>query len=60
VTYEKSNEETIIKILISKVRGLKLDNTIMFPIGLIAPHADGIVQDVHNGMLYWDTEELPC
>jgi hypothetical protein len=31
VTYEKSYEETSIKVLISKVRGLKLGNTIKFP-----------------------------
>jgi hypothetical protein len=49
VTYEKSYEETIIEVLISKVRGLKLDNTIKFPSGLIALHADGVVQDVHDG-----------
>jgi hypothetical protein len=60
VTYEKLYEETIIKVLISKVRGLKLDNTAKFPSGLIAPHADGIVRDVHDGMLVWSTEVLPC
>jgi hypothetical protein len=43
VTYEKSYEETTIKVLITKVRGLKLDNTIRFPIGLIATHADDVV-----------------
>jgi hypothetical protein len=43
VTYEKSYEETTIQVPISKVRGLKLDNTIKFPNGLIAPHADGVV-----------------
>jgi hypothetical protein len=31
VTYEKSYEETTIKVLITKVRGLKSDNTIRFP-----------------------------
>jgi hypothetical protein len=60
VTYEKLFEETTIKVVISKVRGLKLDNTIKFPSGLIAPHADGVVRDVHDGMLVWSTEELPC
>jgi hypothetical protein len=60
VTYEKSYEETTIKVLISKVRGLKFDNTIRFPSGLIAPHADGVVRDVHDGMLVWSTEVLPC
>jgi hypothetical protein len=59
VTYEKSNEETTIQVLISKVRGLKLDSTIKFPSGLIAPQADGVVRDVHDGMLIWSTEELP-
>jgi hypothetical protein len=60
VMYEKSYEETIIKVLISKVRGLKLDNTVKFPSMLIAPHADGVVRDVHDGMLVWSTEVLPC
>jgi hypothetical protein len=60
LTYKKVYEETTIKVLISKVRGLKLDNTIKFPSGLIAPHADGVVRDVHDGMLFWSTEELPC
>jgi hypothetical protein len=60
VTYEKLYEETIIKVLISKVRCLKLDNTVMFPSGLIASHADGIVRDVHDGMLVWSTEVLLC
>jgi hypothetical protein len=60
VRYEKSYEETTIKVLISKVRGLKLESTIKFPSGLIAPHADGFVRDVHDGMLIWSTEELPC
>jgi hypothetical protein len=43
VTYEKSYKETTIKVLIIKVRGLNSDNTIRFPSGLIAPHADGVV-----------------
>jgi hypothetical protein len=60
VTYEKSYEETTIKVLITKVRGLKLDNTIKFLSGLIAPHADGFVRDVHDGMLVWRTEVLRC
>jgi hypothetical protein len=60
VTYEKSYEETTIKVLVTKVRVLKSDNTIRFPSGLIAPHADGVVQDVHNGMLVWSTEILRC
>jgi hypothetical protein len=60
VTYEKLYEETIIKVLISKVRGLKLDNTVKFSSGLIAPHAYGVVRDVHDGMLVWSTEVLPC
>jgi hypothetical protein len=33
VTYQKSYEETTIQVLITKVRGLKLDNTIWFPAG---------------------------
>jgi hypothetical protein len=40
VMYQKSYEETTIKVLISKVRGLKLDSTLKFPSGLIAPHAE--------------------
>jgi hypothetical protein len=36
-------EETTIKVLITKVRSLKLDNTIRFPSGLIVTHADGVV-----------------
>jgi hypothetical protein len=60
VTYKKWYEETTIKVLISKVRGLKLDNTVRFPSGLIAPHADGVVRDVPDGMLVWSTEVLPC
>jgi hypothetical protein len=59
VTYEKSYEETTIKILISKVRGIKLGNTIKLPSRLIAPHSDGVVRDVLHGMLIWSTEELP-
>jgi hypothetical protein len=55
VTYQKSYEETIIKVLITKVRGLKLDNTIRFPSGLIATHAEGVVRDAHDGMLVWST-----
>jgi hypothetical protein len=60
VMYEKSYKETTIKVLISKVRGLKLESTTKFPSGLIAPHPDGVVRDVHDGMLIWSTEELPC
>jgi hypothetical protein len=60
VTYEKSYEETTIKVLINKVRGLKSDNTIRFPSGLIASHADGVVRDVHDGMLVWSTEIQGC
>jgi hypothetical protein len=56
VTYQKSYEETTIQVLITKVRSLKLDNTIRFPSGLIAPHANGVVQDTHNGMLVWNTK----
>jgi hypothetical protein len=55
VTYKKSYEETTIKVHITKVRGLKSDNTIRFPSGLIASHADGVVRDVHDGMLVWST-----
>jgi hypothetical protein len=58
LTYKKSYKETTIKVLITKVRGLKLDNTVRFPSGLIAPHADGVVRDVHDGMLVWSTELL--
>jgi hypothetical protein len=60
VTYQKSYEETTIQVLITKVRGLKLDNTIRFPSGLIAPHADGVVPDIHDGMLVWDTKLQQC
>jgi hypothetical protein len=60
VTHEKSYEETTIKILISKVRGIKLCNTIKFPSGLISPHSDGVVRNALNGMLIWSTKELPC
>jgi hypothetical protein len=48
VTYKKLYEETAIKVLISKVRGLELDDTIKFPSGLIALHADGVVRE-HGG-----------
>jgi hypothetical protein len=44
LTYEKSYEETTIKVLISKVRGLKLDSTVRFPSRLIAPHAYGVYE----------------
>jgi hypothetical protein len=60
VTYQKSYEETTIKVLITKVRALKLDNTIRFPSGLIATHADGVVRDAHDGMLVWNTEVQQC
>jgi hypothetical protein len=60
VTYEKSYKETTIKVLIIKVRGLKSDNTIRFPSGLIASHADGVIRDVHDGMLVWSTEIQRC
>jgi hypothetical protein len=60
VTYQKSYEETTIQVLITRVRGLKLDNTIRFPSGLVAPHGDGVVRDVHDGMLVWDTKVLRC
>jgi hypothetical protein len=60
VTYQKSYEETTIQVLITRVRGLKLDNTIRFPSGLVAPHGDGVVRDVHDGMLVWDTKVLQC
>jgi hypothetical protein len=60
VTYQKSYEETIIQVLITKVRGLKLDNTIRFPSGLLAPHGDGVVRDIYDGMLVWDTKVLRC
>jgi hypothetical protein len=60
VTYEKLHEETTIKVLITKVRGLKSDNTIRFPSGLIATHADSVVRDVHDGMLVWSTEVQRC
>jgi hypothetical protein len=48
VTYEKSYKETTIEVLISKVWGLKLDDTIKFPSWLITPHADGVVRDVYQ------------
>jgi hypothetical protein len=43
VTYQKSYEEITIQVLITRVRGtrvrgLKLDRTIRFPSGLVAPH----------------------
>jgi hypothetical protein len=38
VTYQKSYEETTIQVLFTRVRGLKLDNTVRFPSGLVAPH----------------------
>jgi hypothetical protein len=60
VTYQKSYEETTIQVLITRVRGLKLDNTIRFPSGLVAPHGDGVVRDVNDGMLVWDTKVLRC
>jgi hypothetical protein len=60
VTYQKSYEETTIQVLITKVRGLKLDNTIRFPSGLVAPHANGVVRDAHNGMLLWSTQVQQC
>jgi hypothetical protein len=60
VTYQKSYEETTIRVLITKVRGLKLDNTIRFPSGLVAPHAHRVVRDIHNGMLVWDTKVQHC
>jgi hypothetical protein len=55
VMYEKSYKETTIKLLITKVRGIKLGDTIKFPSGLIAPHSDKVV-----GMLIWSTKELLC
>jgi hypothetical protein len=60
VTYQKSYKETTIQVLITRVRGLKLDRTIRFPSGLVAPHGDGVVRDVHNGLLVWDTKVLRC
>jgi hypothetical protein len=60
VTYEKSYEETTIKILISKVRGIQLGDNIIFPSRLSAPHSDGVVRDALDGMLIWSTKELPC
>jgi hypothetical protein len=60
VTYQKSYEETTIQVLITRVRGLKLDSTIRFPSGLVAPHGDGVVRDVHDGLLIWDTKVLRC
>jgi hypothetical protein len=60
VTYQKSYEETTIQVLITRVRGLKLDNTIQFPSGLVAPHGEGVVRDVHDGLVVWDTKVLRC
>jgi hypothetical protein len=60
VTDQKSYEETTIQVLITKVRGLKLDNTHGFPSGLLAPHGHGVVRDIHDGMLVWDTKVQPC
>jgi hypothetical protein len=60
VTYQKSYEETTIQVLITRVRGLKLDSTIWFPSGLVAPHGDGVVRDVQDGLLIWDTKVLRC
>jgi hypothetical protein len=60
LTYQKLYEETTIQVLITRVRGLKLDNTIRFPSGLVAPHGDGVVRDVHDGLLVWDTKVLRC
>jgi hypothetical protein len=37
VTYQKSYEETTIQVLITRVRGLKLDNTIRSPVGSLQP-----------------------
>jgi hypothetical protein len=37
-----------------------LDNTIRFPSGLVALHGDGVVRDVHDGLLVWDTKVLRC
>jgi nitrogen fixation protein len=60
VTYQKSYEETTIQVLITRVRGLKLDNTIRFPSGLVAPRGDGVVRDLHDGLIVWDTKVLGC
>jgi hypothetical protein len=49
VTYNKSYEETTIKILLSKVRGTKLGDMIKFPSGLSAPHSGGVVRDALKG-----------
>jgi hypothetical protein len=46
VTNQKSYEETTIQVLITRVRGLKLDNTIRFPSGLVVPHVDGVCVSV--------------
>jgi hypothetical protein len=56
VTYQKSYEETTIQVLITRVRGLKLDRNIRFPSGLVAPHGD----DANDGLLIWDTKVLRC
>jgi hypothetical protein len=53
-------EETTIQVLIPRVRGLKLDHTIRFPSGLVAPHGDSVVRDVHDRLLVWDTKVLRC
>jgi hypothetical protein len=37
-----------------------LDNTIRFPSGLVALHGEGVVRDVHDGLLVWDTKVLRC
>jgi hypothetical protein len=60
VTYQKLYEETTIQVLITRVRGLKLENTIRFPSGLVAPHGDGVVRDANHGMMVWDTKVLRC
>jgi hypothetical protein len=60
VTYQKLYEETTIQVLITRVRGLKLDNTIRFPSGLVAPHGDGVVRGANDGMMVWDTKVLRC
>jgi hypothetical protein len=60
VTYQKSYEETTIQVLITRVRGLKLDSTIRFLSGLVAPHGDDVIRDAHDGLLIWDTKVLRC
>jgi hypothetical protein len=37
-----------------------LDNTIRFPSGLVAPHGDGVVRDIHDGLIVWDSKVLRC